>query len=395
MSTLRSAVEELDAEDLARVTDAALEQDLREIERTFAALEAQRARRLAEVERRGSWALDGHLSVTAWVRDRCRVAATDAARQVRLARALRDMPLTARALAAGDVSSSAVTLLASAREAAPERFAQAERLLVDAAASLPARELGVAAARWRELADDGAAASERRRERRRLSVSPTFEGMVRVDGDLDPECGQTLIAALRAVQDSWVRADHASERDRSTPAQRRADALGEICREWLDSPQRPTVAGERPHVVVTVDLQALRGLRGGRAELDEAGPVAAETARRLACDAGVSRVIVKGRSEPLDVGRRTPVVPAAMRRAVIHRDGGCRFPGCDRPAPWCDAHHVHHWADGGDTSLDNLVLLCRPHHRMVHEGPFGLEMLDGRPVFRRPDGDVLPERAPP
>lgn len=109
-----------------------------------------------------------------------------------------------------------------------------------------------------------------------------------------------------------------------------------------------------------------------------------------------------GRSEPLDVGRRTPVVSPAMRRAVIVRDRHCRFPGCDRPHTWCDAHHVVHWADGGPTAMLNLVLLCRRHHRMVHQpGGFRLELAEGRPVFRRPDGSVLEdrsvleERAPP
>ncbi|MBI2237094.1 MAG: HNH endonuclease [Actinobacteria bacterium] len=108
------------------------------------------------------------------------------------------------------------------------------------------------------------------------------------------------------------------------------------------------------------------------------------------------RVVMAGRSEPLDVGRRTPVVPPAIRRAVILRDGHCRFPGCDRPHTWCDAHHVVHWADGGPTALPNLVLLCRRHHRMLHHpGGFRLELADGRPVFRRPDGSVLEDRAPP
>jgi predicted restriction endonuclease len=101
-----------------------------------------------------------------------------------------------------------------------------------------------------------------------------------------------------------------------------------------------------------------------------------------------------GASEPLDVGRRTPVVSPAIRRAVIVRDAHCRFPGCDRPQSWCDAHHAVHWADGGPTSLQNLVLLCRAHHRLVHQG-FGLDMDDGHPVFRRPDGSVIEDRGPP
>jgi len=107
-------------------------------------------------------------------------------------------------------------------------------------------------------------------------------------------------------------------------------------------------------------------------------------------------VVMAGPSEPLDVGRRTPVVSPAMRRAVIVRDRVCRFPRCDRPHTWCDAPHVVHWADGGRTAVSNLVLLCRRHHRLVHErGGFRLNLEAGRPVFRRPDGSILEGRAPP
>jgi hypothetical protein len=148
---------------------------------------------------------------------------------------------------------------------------------------------------------------------------------------------------------------------------------------------------------VTVDAEALStGGAPTTSELDHVGPIAVETTRRFACDASVMRVVMSGRSEPLDVGRRTPVVSPAIRRAVIVRDRHCRFPGCDRPHTWCDAHHVVHWADGGPTALQNLVLLCRRHHRMVHEHRgFRLGLLDGCPVFRRPDGSALKDRAPP
>jgi hypothetical protein len=216
--------------------------------------------------------------------------------------------------------------------------------------------------------------------------------MVRVDGDLDPETGETLLTALRAVMDAEARS---GSPDGRTAAQRRADALGEVCRGWLDAGDRPEVAGERPHVTVTVHSEALRA-GSGTSEMDQVGPVDPAIARRISCDAGISRVVLAGRSEPLDVGRRTPVVPPALRRAVVVRDRHCRFPGCDRPQAWCDAHHVVHWADGGSTALQNLILLCRRHHRMVHERRgFRLELMDGRPVFRGPDGSVLEDRAPP
>jgi hypothetical protein len=182
--------------------------------------------------------------------------------------------------------------------------------------------------------------------------------------------------------------------DRRTTPQRRADALGEICHQWMDGANRPSIAGERPHLTVTLDLETLERRAGRRCELDDAGRLSAEDARRIACDASVNRIITAAESGPVEVGRRSPVVPAALRRALVVRDAGCRFPGCDRPPGWCDAHHVVHWADGGATALDNLVLLCRPHHRMVHQR-FGLRLERGQPVFTRADGAVLPDRSPP
>ena len=202
------------------------------------------------------------------------------------------------------------------------------------------------------------------------------------------------MTALRAVVDAESRSR--GEDDERTPAQRRADALGEICRQWLDRSDRPSVAGERPHLSITIDARAIQGMGEGTCELDHTGPIDPQTARQLACDASVMRVVMSGRSEPLDLGRRTPVVSPAMRRGVIVRDRRCRFPGCDRPHTWCDAHHVTHWASGGPTSLANLVLLCRRHHRMVHRPRgFRLQLEGGRPVFRRPDGSVLSEHAVP
>jgi hypothetical protein len=314
---------------------------------------------------------------------------------LRVARGLEQMPETRRALDEGELSMSAVRILVATRDADPEAFRRCERELVEAARIHSANDLQRVAAYWRQAVEREQAleGEEKIRARRRLHASVTFLGMVRVDGDLDPETGETLLTALRAVLDAESKSAGVDDR---TPAQRRADALGEICRQWLDSSDRPSVGGERPHVTVTVEAEALRDGAGGTSELDHVGPIQPEAARRVACDASIRRVVMAGRSEPLDVGRRTPVVHPGLRRAVIVRDRHCRFPGCDRPHTWCDAHHVVHWADGGPTALPNLVLLCRRHHRMVHRpGGFRLELSDGRPVFRRPDGSVLEERAPP
>jgi hypothetical protein len=396
LSELRSAIEALRSETLADLPDARAEEEFAEVQRAAELLEVERLRRLADIERRASFRRDGHLSAASWLAGTFKVAWGTARDQVRTARALEEMPETRRALDEGDLSTSAARVLVAARETDPSAFQQSETELVEAARIHSVQELNRVAAYWRQAVENERAleGDERLRARRRLHASVTFLGMVRVDGDLDPETGETLLTALSAVLDA--EAHSRGQDDDRTPAQRRADALGEICRQWLDSGKRPIVAGERPHVVLTVDADTLRDGKGKTSEFDHTGPIDPEVARRLACDASITRVVMAGPSEPLDVGRRTPVVSPAMRRAVITRDRHCQFPGCRRPPTWCDVHHVRHWAHGGPTVVWNLILLCRRHHRMIHQ-PLGftLELVDGRPVFRRPDGSVLEERAPP
>ena len=389
VSTLRSALDEYRSLTVSAAPDGVLEEDLDELEHASRVIEAERARRIAEVERRGSFRREGALSVTSWLATRYDHGHRAAARHVRRARGLRDIAILGEWLASGQISAQVADLLLEARSSDPELFDRTGTPLLEAARTLRIGDLSRAVSFWRRLAEAGRD-GDRQFEARGLHVSPTIGGMVRVDGDLDPETGQLFITALRSIEDAWSR--DGSPDSRSAP-QRRADALGELCRRTLDRSDRPSVAGERPHVVVTVDLEALNGGEG-RSELEDAGPISAESARRLACDAGVSRVIVNGRSEPLDVGRKTAVVPSGLRRAVVARDGTCRFPACERPQSWCDAHHVKHWADGGETALSNLVLLCRRHHRLVHDR-FGVEMVHGRPRFLRPDGQLLDDRAPP
>jgi hypothetical protein len=399
VSELRSALEPFRSESLPELPDDRIEEDFAELHRVAELIDLERLRRLAEIERRRLFERDGHLSAAAWLAGRFRVTWGAAREHVRVARGLQSMPATRRALDAGDISMSAARVLVTARDADPAAFRPAETHLVEAARIHSIGDLQRVVAFWcqgvereRSLVDD-----ERLRARRALHASVTFEGMVRVDGDLDHASGESLLTALRAVLDADARSRR--DRDERTPAQRRADALGEICRQWLDRADRPSVAGERPHLTVTVPVETLgagQASPGGGAELDHAGPVGRDVVRELACDAAVMRVVMSGRSQPLDVGRRTPVIPPAMRRAVIVRDRSCRFPGCDRPHTWCDAHHVLHWADGGPTAAENLLLLCRPHHRLVHRpGGFALELVDGAPIFRRPDGSPLEDRAPP
>jgi hypothetical protein len=395
VSDLRSALEGYRAETLSELPDARIEEDFAELHRAWELLDLERMRRLAEIDRRGLYARDGHLSSVQWLGREHRIAPGTAKEHLRVARALEHMPVTRSAVESGELSMSAARILVQARDADPVAFEDAESNLVESARIHSTGDLRRIAAYWREVVEgeQGVGSEEKLEAQRRLHASVTFLGMVKVDALLDPETGEILLTVLGAVVDSEARS---GEPDGRTPAQRRHDALREVLSHFLDSGDRPTVAGERPHVTVTMDVYALRGEPGGKAELEHVGPVDPATARRIACDASITRVVMAGGSEPLDVGRRTPVISPAQRRAVVVRDRHCQFPGCDRPAPWCDVHHIVAWEEGGPTDLGNLILMCRPHHRLLHRRHgFRLELDGGIRVFRRPDRTVLEARPPP
>ncbi|MFN8035192.1 MAG: DUF222 domain-containing protein [Acidimicrobiia bacterium] len=364
MRDLADTVDELAAEDLGALDAAELGRSLAELRHQIDSLEAEWHRRLGTFDRRGAYRSDEHRSAQSWLRSRCHMAHSTAHEHVRVARALRTHAPTAAAFAAGDIGYRHVQVITRATAGVGREAAErGEQILVEAARSLDPGRLRRVALHWQHALDpdvvaDAAAALH---ARRRVHLSSTLHGAWLLDGLLDAEGGAIVATALDALM-------RPLPGDTRTAPQRRADALVELARRQLDGGGLPARGGERPHVLVTLDLQTLVRRAGSvAAELAWGEPIDAETARRLACDAGVSRIITNGSSRPLDVGRRTPTVPPSIRRALITRDGGCTHPGCDRPPEWTDAHHRVHWADGGPTSLENLVLLCRTHHRLVHE----------------------------
>jgi len=173
--------------------------------------------------------------------------------------------------------------------------------------------------------------------------------------------------------------------------QQQADALALLAETALHHGIDPGAPGERYQVVVHVDAAVLAdGDQAGQSVLEAGLRVPAGTSQRLACDA--SRVVMRHDADGrlLEVGARTRTIPPALRRALHHRDRGCRFPGCG--LRFGQGHHIRHWAQGGPTTLSNLALLCRRHHRAVHEEGYQLDrQADGELRFRRPDGRVLPE----
>ena len=180
---------------------------------------------------------------------------------------------------------------------------------------------------------------------------------------------------------------------------RRADALGRIAESFLQHGSESLSSGDRHQIIVHVDADTLRDGGAGRCELEDGPSLLVETARRLACDASVVAVVENEQGEPLNVGRKTRSIPPAIRRALSSRDRGCRFPGCANTR-YVDAHHIQHWAQGGETKMSNLVQLCRFHHRQAHEGRVVVQHCDdGALRFVRPDGrsfdSVAPEHTRP
>ncbi len=350
--------------------------DLLEESRRF---DARLAASLAELDASGEWGLDGSATCQAWLRQHGRMTGSAASAKLKTARRLRFLPRTAEALAAGEISSDHVRVIANGTdlgeslgpydEIDPDRAAQlvadGEEIFVEAARKLDPGRLRKVVTHWRHAVEPQVVVADETTAlcRRKLHMSQTLEGTYILDAELDSEGGAVVKTAL----DSLMSPDPV-DGPRCTASRRRADALVELARQGLDSGQLPTSGGEKPHLSVLVPLDTLEARAGApAAEFDTGEPLSGEAARRLACDAGISRIITDGYSQALDVGRKTPTIPPAIRRALVVRDRGCAWPGCDRPPGWCDAHHLVHWANGGTTSLDNTVLVCRAHHTKLHE----------------------------
>ena len=396
-------------------------------------------------DEREGWS--GFKSCAHWLNWRTGLALGAAREKVRVARALGDLPLLSEAMQRGRISYSKVR--AMTRVATPAN----ENRLLDFPLCAPASYVERLARAWQRVDLQAEAADEQRRhERRNLTTWVDDDGMVVIRGRLSPEVGAVVRRALEAAGDR-LRTDIAPEEAAETSfGRRQADALGLVAESALAADLDRGTAGDRYQVVLHVEAETLRtdtpecaprvsaetvceqathpaavdgaldvsaetsprpaapaglpdedtaadavtsSLRtGGHAALEDADGlrVPTETARRMACDAGAVVMHHSADGAILDVGRKARTIPPALRRALQARDSQCRFPGCN--ARRCDAHHVRHWADGGATRLDNLVLLCRRHHRAVHEEGFTVRMSSsGDADFCWPDGRPFPDVA--
>ncbi len=250
--------------------------------------------------------------------------------------------------------------------------------------------------RWTERRD-AAKLEQHKHEQRNFWYFYDDDGEFVLHARLPAEIGAVVRKAIEVAVEA-VREDHDVSAETALQIAgnaRRGDALRHIAERFLEHHGEETGAGssaDRVQVVVHIDqailseTSAVKKDGPHRCELDEGPALALDTARRLACDATVVGLIEGDGGEPLNIGRKSRSIPAAIARALRARDGGCRFPGCERTR-FTEGHHVKHWADGGETKLGNLVTLCGFHHRLVHEGGYGLKATDdGLFVFTRPDG---------
>lgn len=346
-----------------RLPNDELKQATIELKAHLDAVSTLLALHVRELDERALPTLDHRISTTGWLKLHCQMSATEASGTVKTARALAHMPTVTNNALAGDIPWRSVRLLSQARDKYPNEFRLHEGVFADTATYLSVKDLRRAVGHWEQQVNYDQALGDARSvdQLRSFHHSQTYDGLWASKGTFSPEGGHIIDTALNAICDpSNLNGDGRS------PTQRRADAVVELSRFWLDhNADAVTSGGEKPHITVTLDY---RILTGALRQLPEIGGTAVdpETIRRLTCDAAIIPMVLGSDSEPLDVGRRTRTIPAALRRALEHRDGGCRWDGCTAPVSWCDAHHKIHWANGGRTSLANTMLLCRSHHTATH-----------------------------
>ncbi len=335
-----------------------------------------------EFDDRMGWGKWGHPSCAAWLSWRCGISLSAAREKVRTAQALRELPAISLAFREGRLSYTKVRALT--RVAAQHGENSLLRYALDATAP----DVEERCQQIRNVHPDSVHDARRAWEARWLSASRNAaRGTLCMRVELPIEVGELVLKAIeRAMEQDGV-ANAVAEASKSSFFSQQADALVAISRAYLnggasDSADSASTA-DRYQVVVHVDEAALHG-GAGRAD----APL--ETVKRLACDASLVVVTEDERGRPLDVGRKQRLVSTPLRRALLARDRHCRFPGCHRTR-FVAAHHVDHWVDGGETSIDNLMLLCSYHHQLLHEGGYRIRRdYQGEHYFVRADGRAIP-----
>jgi hypothetical protein len=353
---------------------------------------------IRELDECEGWFGPGMRSCAHWLNWKCGISYGAAREKVRVAHALKALPKISAAFREGRVSYSKVRAMTRVADINNEDYF----LMIANNGTASHVERLVRLYRGVKRTE----ALERENQRHALRELTWFvddDGSWVFQGRFTPEQGAMLGKALEAAMDEAFEesknvpagtSDMAEDEISARPeplAARRADALERVATAYLSGPSQTGNSGERYLVNIHTDMETLKADgEGAESELQECGCIPAETSRRIACDTGVVHWKDNETGEALNIGRKSRSIPPAIRRALHRRDGGCRFPGCTATR-FVDAHHIIHWADGGETSMNNLILLCRHHHRLVHEGGFGIEKQSCREtVFTAPNGNTIP-----
>ena len=379
------------AEDLAGLSDDELEE---EVAAQAASLDAGLCRFVelaAECERRLPVGGDG-VTFAGWLAWRCSLSPRQAREHARIGARLAELPRIREAFARGQLSYAKVSVLTRIAES------ESEARLVELAEALTASQLERAAGAYRRLTREEAAEQQ---EREFLNYHWTEKGALSLRAQLAAEDGALVLRALDAGRDALWQQDHTHAETEADPVEAparptNAEALVAMADLALTSSQSESSGAERHQIVVHVDAQVLARDGDGRCELADGHALAAETARRLACDSSIVDLVERD-GEPLALGRKRRTLSPALRRALAVRDRRCRFPGCNN-SRFVEAHHLEHWSQGGRTDLDNLISLCRRHHRLVHERGYTVSLdNDGEAQFTNNYGITLPNvpRSPP
>jgi len=353
---------------------------------------------IREFDEREGWGGPGLKSCAHWLNWKCGIGLGAAREKVRVAHALKDLPQISADFRQGRISFSKVR--AMTRVATPET----EGYLLMIARHGTASHLELLVRQFRKVKRiEALEAEEQRHDLRELNWHVDDDGSYVFKARLTPDQGERVVKAVESAMDEEFEerknvSAETSNRPTIDPAsdpvaQRRADALARVAEGFLGG-AAGTNGGERTTIQLHTDAETLRcDGEGAESRLDSGAHVSAETSRRLACDCAIVHWDEDRAGDPLDIGRRSRSIPPAIRRALQKRDQGCRFPGCTAHKH-VDAHHIEHWADGGETKMDNLVLLCRHHHRLVHENGYSVRMTDnGTPKFTDPTGRTIPQVA--
>jgi hypothetical protein len=380
--------EELLATEWWQTDDADFLTNVDEIESMVRQLQAHALLAINTAEQRGLVESTKYGSLRELLREKLRITRREAQRRVDRARAIDRLPVLAAALPGGEIGPEHVDIIVTTLDELPDglpvtELDKSEHRMVDKAKILDAQLLRrEGKILVYEYDQDGPEPVDEplRRSSNDLDYSVSRSGKVQFRGVLDPEAGAAFTALLSPLAKPRPAE---GQPDLRSAVERWGDAFAEVVILAANAGTAPVEGGQRPHLTITMSFDDLKtGI--GSATLGDTGNLRAGDVRRIACDAKIIPAVLGKASEVLDIGRSTRTISAGIRRAVVLRDRGCAFPNCDRPSGWSDCHHVHHWADGGPTEVDNLVLLCRMHHTLTHKSPWQVRIRNGLPEFIPP-----------